>query len=148
MKKVLISFFFTCFINNSLLSQQCMIAGNVTEDYTNGPLDFATITAEDNLKKLYLTNTDSGGAYMLELPAKRKYTVKCSYLGYKAVEKKLIIPNCQERKTLDFRLQVEEINLDDIKIFIICGRLIDLDSIQFSTDTIKKKKFTVSKLKK
>lgn len=125
-----------------------MIAGNVTEDYTNVPLDFATITVEDNLKKTYKTNTDSEGKYMLELPAKRKYTVIASYIGFKAEEKKVIIYDYEETKTLDFRLQVEEINLDDIKIFIICGRLIDLDSIQFSTDTIKKKKFTVSKLKK
>jgi hypothetical protein len=148
MKKIWITILFTCLIFNWLISQHCIITGNVFEENTNEPLDFATITAEDNLKKTYQTNTDSEGKYMLELPAKRKYTVKCSYLGYKAVEKKLIILNSQATKTLDFKLEVEEINLDDLKFSIICGRLIDLDSIQFSTEKVKTKKFTVSKLKK
>lgn len=148
MKKIWITILFTCLIFNSLISQHCIITDNVIEDYTNVPLDFATIIAEDNLKKTYQTNTDSEGTYMLELPAKRKYTVKCSYLGFETIEKTVIIFKTLDTITLNFELFVSIPNLDTIRFSEIYIPLIDLNSKQFARDTIKKKKFSVSKRKK
>ena len=82
----------------TLLAQNIVITGKVTDATSGEPLVAATVQVTDNG-----TFTDENGQYSLQLPA-GKYTLVCKYLGYEDMEKAVVLEAENNTITVDFAL--------------------------------------------
>src|SRR5690606_18542203 len=133
-KKLTVIFFL--FLTISLSAQSIKVKGTIKDSIGN-PLEFANVIA--SIKATGATEsygiTNHEGRYQLDLPKGNTYILRASFLGYETVEKTVNVPNDAENIDLNFILNPQENQLDDVEIVYEMPVTVKGDTIAYNADS-------------
>ncbi|MBP1652046.1 MAG: hypothetical protein H6Q26_2203, partial [Bacteroidetes bacterium] len=106
MHSTALTVFFSMLFN---LAQATIVKGRITNEQQI-PLPYATIFIKGTTNG---TTSNAAGQYQLDIPA-GTYTLVCQYMGYRKLEKQVIITNTEQ--TLDFALQPVSMQIKEVVV--------------------------------
>lgn len=124
------------FIGFSLSAQSIKVKGTIKDSIGN-PLEFANVIA--SIKSSGETEsygiTNYQGRYQLDLPKGNNYVLRASFLGYETKEQTVNVPEAAENIDLDFILNPQENQLDDVEIVYEMPVTVRGDTIVYNADS-------------
>lgn len=134
MNKIIVIFLFACSI--SLSAQSIKVKGTI-KDSIGSPLEFANVIA--SIKATGETEsygiTNHQGRFQLDLPKGNTYILRASFLGYETNEQTLNVPSDSENIDLNFILNPQENQLDDVELIYEMPVTIKGDTIIYNADS-------------
>lgn len=134
MKKSLL-FLFTIF-SISLSAQSIKVKGTIKDSIGN-PLEFANVIASikssGETESYGITNYD--GRFQFDLPKGNSYILRASFLGFQNSEKIIDVPTDGQNMNIDFILQPQENQLDDVELVYEMPVTIKGDTIVYNADS-------------
>ncbi len=134
MKKILI---FLVLASSFSLSAQSIKVKGAIKDSIGNPLEFANVIA--SVKSSGATEsygiTNHQGKYQLDLPKGETYVLRASFLGYETKERTLEVSANSESLELDFTLNPQENQLDDVEIVYEMPVTVKGDTIVYNADS-------------
>lgn len=134
MNRTLIIIF--CIFCCSLSAQSIKVKGTIKDSIGN-PLEFANVIA--SIKSSGATEsygiTNHQGRYQLDLPKGNTYILRASFLGYETKEQTVNVPADAENIDLDFILNPQENQLDDVEIVYEMPVTVKGDTIVYNADS-------------
>ncbi len=134
MKKFLILFLFT--FSFTISAQSIKVKGTIKDSIGN-PLEFANVIA--SIKSTGATEsygiTNYQGRYQLDLPKGNNYVLRASFLGYESKEQTVNVSTDSENIDLDFILNPQENQLDDVEIVYEMPVTVKGDTIVYNADS-------------
>ena len=120
----------------SLSAQSIKVKGTIKDSIGN-PLEFANVIA--SLKSSGATEsygiTNYQGRYQLDLPKGNTYVLRASFLGYESKEQTVNVTANTENIDLDFILNPQENQLDDVEIVYEMPVTVKGDTIVYNADS-------------
>lgn len=120
----------------SLSAQSIKVKGTIKDSIGN-PLEFANVIA--SIKATGATEsygiTNYQGRYQLDLPKGETYLLRASFLGYENKEQTVTISADSENIDLDFILNPQENQLDDVEIVYEMPVTVKGDTIIYNADS-------------
>ncbi len=120
----------------SLSAQSIKVRGTI-KDSIGSPLEFANVIASiqrsGETESYGITNHE--GRYQLDLPNGETYILRASFLGYQTSEKTIEVPVDAQNMQLDFVLQPQESQLDDVELVYEMPVTIKGDTIVYNADS-------------
>jgi hypothetical protein len=120
----------------SLSAQSIKVKGSIKDSIGN-PLEFANVIA--SLKSSGATEsygiTNYQGRYQLDLPKGNTYVLRASFLGYESKEQTVNVTANTENIDLDFILNPQENQLDDVEIVYEMPVTVKGDTIVYNADS-------------
>jgi len=127
---------FLCTFTFSLSAQSIKVKGTIKDSIGN-PLEFANVIA--SIKSTGATEsygiTNYQGRYQLDLPKGNNYVLRASFLGYESKEQTVNVPADAENIDLDFILNPQENQLDDVEIVYEMPVTVKGDTIIYNADS-------------
>ena len=129
-------FFLICVFPLFLSAQSIKVKGTIKDSIGN-PLEFANVIA--SIKATGKTEsygiTNYQGRYQLDLPKGNTYVLRASFLGYESKEQTVNISEDAENIDLDFILNPQENQLDDVEIVYEMPVTVRGDTIVYNADS-------------
>lgn len=120
----------------SLSAQSIKVKGAIKDSIGN-PLEFANVIA--SIKSSGATEsygiTNYQGRYQLDLPKGNTYILRASFLGYQTKEETVNVSSGSENINLDFILNPQENQLDDVEIVYEMPVTVKGDTIVYNADS-------------
>ncbi|QQX75310.1 MULTISPECIES: TonB-dependent receptor [Aequorivita] len=120
----------------SLSAQSIKVKGTIKDSIGN-PLEFANVIA--SIKSSGATEsygiTNYQGRYQLDLPKGNTYILRTSFLGYETKEQTVNVTANSENIDLDFILNPQENQLDDVEIVYEMPVTVKGDTIVYNADS-------------
>lgn len=121
---------FVLFASGGLYAQNGAIKGKVLDAETGEPIPFANVVVEQNGNQIGGGVSDFDGNYTVKpIPAGR-FTVKASYVGYKALQINDVVVNNDRVRFLDLKLQSSTQEIEEVVVVEYTVPLIDKDNTQ------------------
>ena len=134
MKKIF--WLFILLFSFSLSAQSIKVKGTIKDSVGNA-LEFANVIA--SIKATGATEsygiTNYQGRYQLDLPKGNIYILRASFLGYETKEQTVNVPADAENIDLDFILNPQENQLDDVEIVYEMPVTVKGDTIVYNADS-------------
>ncbi|KXN98606.1 TonB-dependent receptor [Aequorivita aquimaris] len=134
MKKIF--WLFILLFSFSLSAQSIKVKGTI-KDSVGNTLEFANVIA--SIKATGATEsygiTNYQGRYQLDLPKGNIYILRASFLGYETKEQTVNVPADAENIDLDFILNPQENQLDDVEIVYEMPVTVKGDTIVYNADS-------------
>lgn len=119
----------------SLSAQSIKVRGTI-KDSLGSPLEFANVIASKSTgetESYGITNHE--GRYQLDLPKGNSYVLRASFLGYETKEQTITVSEESDNITLDFILNPQENQLDDVELVYEMPVTIKGDTIVYNADS-------------
>lgn len=120
----------------SLSAQSIKVTGTI-KDSIGSPLEFANVIASikssGETESYGITNHE--GRFQLDLPKGETYILRASFLGYQTKEEIVEVPSDAKNIEIDFILQPQESQLDDVELVYEMPVTIKGDTIVYNADS-------------
>ncbi len=93
MKRIILLFFFLANTLSLWAQEVAVLSGRIFDAATDQPIPFVTVVLnQDTSQKIIAgTITDEAGAFVLNIPVRGEFILKCSYLGYQTITQSVFI---------------------------------------------------------
>ena len=104
------------FFVNTFIYSQSIIKGKVTQNDNEAIVSASIILKNDTSETISFTYTNEFGNFELQTNDKGKFTINVNSLGYEEKSSEIVLEKNNEVKTINFKLNIEIIKLEEVFI--------------------------------